>query len=158
MSILIQDLEGFHLQLSELAFIYQFYTKMSPSFRILLNYDFHIISQSFKSILTWWITKMWGPIYSYFFWGDDNWIIWFVIWDTILVATRAKSELTRLKYKWTRDWKEKDTDETPIVFHNCKKRHLLLCIKYIHIIRTIMQLFIASSHLSDYIVPKLGIE
>ena len=36
------------------------------------------------------------------------------IWNAILAANRARSELTRLKCKLTRKWKTKDVDETPV--------------------------------------------
>ena len=60
-----------------------------------------------------------------------------------------------LQCKSTRDWKGKGTDETShgTCFIIAKKTPFVMHLvhMYIHIIRTIMQLFIASSHLWDYI-------
>ena len=60
------------------------------------------------------ISQIRGIFHLYLFWDKEKWQLnWrlSIIWDIISVTSIARSELTRLKFKWTRKWKGKCLDK-----------------------------------------------
>ena len=96
---------GFHLYRFELAFINQFYSRMTSLFQQSFANDYFrnhfIISSKYFDVACYWKQEAYsGPISFEIVKWQLNWFIWDASSSSTALVTRAIVELTRLKCKW----------------------------------------------------------
>ena len=109
---------GFHLQLLVFPLVYQFNSRI----RVLGQYHLQMTSSDFRRISTtlqdyfkicllWFLHKKECSVCTPLFWCTEmRWLfissiaIWVTDSDTGSVASKARSQLTKPKWEWTRIW------------------------------------------------------